>query len=66
LRLYVLVMRLGAPSLIGRHGCVLSSACIWLFSSTQRTTAFSGGDRYSPMIAALFAANSGSWLLPHQ
>ena len=37
-----------APGRIGRIGAVRSRAWICDFSSTQRTTAFSGGSRYSP------------------
>src|SRR3972149_4571914 len=33
------------PFLIGRPGCVRSSAWIWLFSSTASTTALPGGAR---------------------
>src|SRR3972149_153820 len=38
---------------------------MWGFSSTQSTTAFSGGARYSPTISAALGANSGS-VLTHQ
>lgn len=64
--LYVAVNRFGLPERRGNSGWVLSSAWIWLFSSTQRTKAFSGGLRYNPRIAACFSSNSGSGLLPHQ
>ena len=33
----------GRPFFIGRPGCVRSSAWIWLFSSTESTTACAGG-----------------------
>jgi len=33
----------GAPLLRGRPGWVRSSAWIWFFSSTERTTAWAGG-----------------------
>jgi hypothetical protein len=36
------------------------SACICGFLSTQMTTAFSGGFRYSPTTSAAFGPNSGS------
>jgi hypothetical protein len=39
-----------------------SRAWIALFSSTQKTAAFSGGLRYKPMISAAFSSNSGSSL----
>src|ERR1700732_2002404 len=36
------------PGRIGRIGCVRSSAWLFDFSSTQTSTAFSGGARQSP------------------
>ena len=39
------VRRSGMPGIIGRTGCSRSSAWIWLFSSTLRTSAWLGGDR---------------------
>src|SRR5215471_9194386 len=50
----------GAP-LRGRPGCVRSSAWIWLFSSTDSTTALFGGLRESPTDVNDFSANSGSF-----
>ena len=37
-----------------------SRAWIWDFSSTQSTTAFSGGARYSPTTSVTLATSSGS------
>ena len=37
-----------------------SKAWIWVFSSTQTTTAFCGGFMYSPTTSRTFASNSGS------
>ncbi len=39
-----------------------SSAWIWVFSSIQTTTAFSGGSRYSPATSRILASSSGSVL----
>ncbi len=50
------------PFFIGKPGCVRSSACIWLFSSTLNTSACSGGFKYSPTMASSFSANCGSLL----
>ena len=49
----LIVMRraLGRAGSIGRTGRVRSNAWIWLFSSTHRTTARSGGFRYSPQMS---------------
>ena len=43
-----------------QHGCVRFSACTWLFSSTQRTIARSGGFRYKPTMSRTFSTNCGS------
>src|SRR4029453_2723030 len=48
------------PGIIGRTGCSRSSAWIWLFSSTLRTSARLGGERYSPTISRTFSTNRGS------
>src|ERR1700732_503794 len=48
------------PFFIGSPGWVRSSAWIWLFSSTERTMAWSGGLTYSPTISLSLAANCGS------
>ena len=40
----------------GSPGWVRSSACIWVFSSQQSTTALSGGARYSPITSQNFAS----------
>ena len=54
-------MRLSAwPGLIGNSGRVRSSAWIWVFSSTHRTNALSGGFRYRPTISRTFSIKSGS------
>src|SRR5205809_6307579 len=45
------------PFLIGRPGCVRSSAWIWLFSSTHSTIACCGGLRYKPTTTVNFARN---------
>src|SRR5262252_5584855 len=39
------------------------NAWIEVFSSTDKTTAFSGGLRYNPITASIFGSNSGSVLL---
>ena len=44
----------------GSMGCVRSSAWIWLFSSTHKTMAFSGGSRYSPTISRTLSTKNGS------
>jgi hypothetical protein len=48
------------PSCIGKIGTVRSSACIWDFSSTHNTIAFSGGASYSPQMSVTFPTSSGS------
>ena len=45
---------------IGRIGAVRSNAWIWLFSSMDSTTAFSGGSRYRPTTSRILASSSGS------
>ena len=54
------VARSGRPCRGGTIGAVRSSARTWLFSSRHRTTAFSGGSRYSPTTSRTLASNSGS------
>ena len=44
----------------GRTGCVRSSAWIWLFSSTQSTSARSGGERYRPTMSRTLSTKCGS------
>src|SRR4051812_24019275 len=44
----------------GRIGCVRSSAWIWDFSSTDTTTAPSGGSRYKPTTSRILASSRGS------
>ncbi|MBD2894393.1 hypothetical protein amrb99_33180 [Actinomadura sp. RB99] len=46
--------------MIGRIGAVRSIACICDFSSTARTSAFSGGFRYSPTTSRTLSTNCGS------
>src|SRR5215831_11417127 len=46
---------------MGSKGWVRSKAWIWLFSSTHRTSARSGGFRYSPTMSRTFSMNSGSF-----
>ena len=41
--LVIMRHRLARPFFIGRPGCVRSSACIWLFSSTHSTQGLVGG-----------------------
>src|SRR6266480_5518551 len=48
------------PGIIGSTGWDLSRAWIWLFSSTHRTTAPSGGLKYNPTTSNSFSTNSGS------
>src|ERR1700751_6042749 len=50
------------PAFNGSPGWVRSSARIWLFSSTDKTRACSGGFIYSPTMASSFWAKSGSRL----
>src|SRR5262252_9939822 len=45
---------------MGKIAWLPSSACIWLFSSTHKTTAFSGGFKYSPTISRTFSTKNGS------
>jgi hypothetical protein len=44
----------------GQMGCERLSAWIWLFSSTQRTTARSGGSKYKPTTSRSVSMNNGS------
>ena len=48
------------PGRIGRIGWLRSRAWHWDFSSTQTTTAFSGGSTYRPTTSATLAASRGS------
>src|SRR5947209_9838098 len=50
----------GIPGRIGSIGAVRSSAWIWDFSSTESTTALSGGFRYKPTTSRTLASSSGS------
>jgi hypothetical protein len=45
------------PFFRGKPGWVRSKAWIWLFSSTENTSALSGGLRYSPTMSCTFSAN---------
>src|SRR3972149_5159428 len=45
------------PFFIGNPGCVRSRACTCDFSSTHRTTALSGGFRYTPTTSVSFSTN---------
>src|SRR3954451_3495590 len=53
----------GIPGTAGRDGLTRLLACMPDFSSTDHTTAFSGGFRYSPHTSAALAQKSGSWLV---
>src|SRR5215210_1940306 len=48
------------PGIIGSTGLVRARAWTWLFSSTQSTTALSGGSRYRPTTSNSLSTNSGS------
>ena len=52
--------RSGSPGIIGSTGADRSSAWIWDFSSTQSTSARSGGSRYSPTTSRTLSMNCGS------
>jgi hypothetical protein len=54
------VPRSACPGVIGRTGWVRSRAWTWLFSSTLRTTARSGGLRYNPTTSRTFSTKYGS------
>ena len=56
LRLSSWVIVPALPGFIGSEGWVRSSAWIWLFSSMHKTTAFSGGFRYSPTTSTSFSS----------
>ena len=45
---------------MGSRGRVRSNAWIWVFSSTHKTNALSGGLRYRPTISRTFSIKSGS------
>jgi hypothetical protein len=45
---------------MGSIGWLRSSAWTWLFSSTHKTRAWSGGSRYSPTTSRSFSMNQGS------
>ena len=53
----------GIPGIIGNTGADRSSAWIWDFSSTQSTSAFSGGSRYSPTTSRTLSMKCGSVLI---
>ena len=53
-------MALGTPGINGKTGAERSSAWIWDFSSTQSTTAASGGLRYSPTMSRTLSMNCRS------
>src|ERR1700749_3128733 len=48
------------PFFIGKPGWVRSSSWIWLFSSTERTTAWAGGSTYRPTTSRSLSTNRGS------
>src|SRR6478735_4937161 len=48
------------PGIIGNAGCDLARAWTCDFSSTQSTTAASGGFRYRPTTSYTFSTNIGS------
>ena len=48
------------PGIIGKAGCDLANAWTCDFSSTQSTTADSGGCRYRPTTSWIFSTNCGS------
>ena len=50
--------RPGGARFIGNPGWVRSSAWIWLFSSTERTTAWAGGSSSMPTTSLSFSAAS--------
>jgi len=58
--LVVVGQRAAAPSRQGQPGWVRSRAWTWLFASTARTNARSGGSRYSPTTSRSFSTNCGS------
>src|SRR2546423_8132041 len=49
----------------GMVGLSLVLACIPVFSSTDQTTALTGGSTYNPHTSAALAQKSGSWLVIH-
>src|SRR5262245_44399432 len=53
--------RPGAPRLHRQSRLGAVRAWIWLFSSTERTTAWAGGLMYRPTMSLSFAANFGSF-----
>src|SRR3984957_12782194 len=57
--------RTAMPGIAGRVGLTRLLACIPDFSSTDHTTAFSGGLRYRPHTSPAFSQKSGSWLVIH-
>src|SRR5660397_281804 len=59
------IQALDRPSGRTSHPWARSKAWMWGFSSTQRTTAFSGASRYRPTTSAALRSNSGS-VLTHQ
>ena len=52
--------RSACPGRIGKRGWERSRAWIWLFSSTQRTRARSGGAKYRPTMSRTFSTKKGS------
>jgi hypothetical protein len=55
--------RVGIPGMAARVGLTRLLAWIPVFSSTDHTTAFSGGFRYRPHTSPAFSQKSGSWLV---
>ena len=58
--LVVVAAPLRLPGRIGKRGWERSRAWIWLFSSTQRTRARSGGAKYRPTMSRTFSTKKGS------
>lgn len=51
------------PGIMGSTGAERSRAWIWDFSSTQSTSALSGGSRYNPTTSRTLSTNCGSLLI---
>ena len=63
--LYSNSRRAPVPGTAGLVALTREVACMPDFSSTDQTTAFSGGLRYSPQTSPAFSQKSGSWLVIH-
>src|SRR6202162_1152031 len=64
-RLYSNSRLVRVPGIAGFVGLRRDLACIPDFSSTDHTTAFWGGFKYSPHTSDALAQKSGSWLVIH-